>query len=254
MFFMPECIGFNNIHMHAGIIHHSLMSCQQSVIWPIMHEAGIMDGRHWNRVHRLPCLFSLPCHARLWFSFLQLGDSSHSTFLTVTVSSVSYGQFWGARVKWELTSEIVVIFCCVYYYLLYHSGFIHINFLPLGLWFPIWSGIFLFCCLNDLGLFPDNNNISIINSIILPLKRYSRQIGSIVCTKRNAPLYILIHTQRICVFQDQQTWIRRSQKRQQQRTWPHLHDTLHSHESRNYMYNTQCKYCLPGAHCRYNWN
>lgn len=108
---MPECIGFNNIHMHAGIIHHSLMSCQQSVIWPIMHEAGIMDGRHWNRVHRLPCLFSLPCHARLWFSFLQLGDSSHSTFLTVTVSSVSYGQFWGARVKWELTSEIVVIFC-----------------------------------------------------------------------------------------------------------------------------------------------
>ena len=178
MFFMLECISFNNIHIHAGIIHHSLMSCQQSAIWPIMHESGIMDGQHWNRVHRLPCLFS----------FLQLGDSSHSSFLTVTVPSVSYGQFWGIQVKWELTSEIVVICWCVYYYLLYHSGFIHINFLPLGLWFPIWSGIFLFGCLNDLGLFPDNNNISIINFIILPLKRYSRQIGGIVCNKRNAPL------------------------------------------------------------------
>ena len=207
-----------------------------------------------QRLQAPPAFFLSHAMLGLRFSFLQLGDSSQASFSTVTVPSVSYGQFWGVRVKWELTSEIVVICCCVYYYLLYHSGFIHINFLPLGLWFPIWSGIFLFCCLNDLGLFPDNNNISIINSIILPLKRYSRQIGSIVCNKRNAPLYILIHTQRICVFQDQQTWIRRSQKRQQQRTWPHLHDTLHSHESRNYMYNTQCKYCLPGAVVTKTWN
>ena len=229
MFFMLECIGFNKIHMHAGIIHHSLMSCQQSAIRPIMHESGIRDGRHRNKDYRLPLPFfsPMPCLACDRFSFLQLGDSSQATFLTVTVPSVRYGQFWGIRVKWQLTSEIVIICCCVYYYLLYHSGFIHINFLPLGLWFPIWSSIFLFRCLYDLRLFPDNNNISITNFIILPLKRYSRQIGGIVCNKTNAPLQILKHTQRICVFQDQQTWIHRSQKHQQQRTWLHLHDTRH---------------------------
>ena len=190
MFFTLECIGFNNIHMHAGIIHHSLMSCQQSAIWPIMHESGFTDGQHRNKVYKLPLPFFSPmsCSACDFFFFWQLGDSSQAGFLTVTVPLVSYGQFWGVRVKWELTSEIVVICCCVYYYLLYHSGFIHINFLPFGLWFPIWSGIFLFCCLYDLGLFPDNNNISIINFVILPLKRYSGQIGGIVCNKRNAPL------------------------------------------------------------------
>ena len=174
-----------------------------------------------------PCLFSLPYHAWLAIFFFAIGRLFTGYFFN---SDCPISQLWailGVRVKWELTSEIVVICCCVYYYLLYHSGFIHINFLPLGLWFPIWSSIFLFRCLYDLRLFPDNNNISITNFVILPLKRYSRQIGGIVCNKTNAPLQILKHTQRICVFQDQQTWIHRSQKHQQQRTWLHLHDTLH---------------------------
>ena len=189
MFFMLECIGFNNIHTHAGIINHSLANSQESdqLQQSCMNLESRMGGIE-TKTTGSPAFFLSHAMLGLRFSFLQLGDSSQAFFSTVTVPSVSYGQFWGVRVKWELTSEIVVICCCVYYYLLYHSGFIHINFLPFGLWFPIWSGIFLFRCLYDLRLFPDNNNISIINFIILPLKRYSRQIGGIVCNKRNAPL------------------------------------------------------------------
>ena len=166
---LPTVRDLTNHNNHAWIWNHRWAASKQ-------------------RLQAPPAFFLSHAMLGLRFSFLQLGDSSQASFSTVTVPSVSYGQFWGVRVKWELTSEIVIICCCVYYYLLYHSGFIHINFLPFGLWFPIWSGIFLFRCLYDLRLFPDNNNISIINFIILPLKRYSRQIGGIVCNKRNAPL------------------------------------------------------------------
>ena len=138
-----------------GIIHPSLVSSQQSVQ---SYHSGIMDGRHQGKVYWLPRLFFSPthCSACICFALLHLGACLQACFFfffffkqLVTVLSVSYMHFRGISVKTErayyyctymyciLKSETVVICCSMYYYLLYHSGFIHINFLPLGLWFPI---------------------------------------------------------------------------------------------------------------------
>ena len=188
MFFTLECIGFNNILAHTWALFIPHLSAVSNLS---NHISFWYHGWAASRQSLLapPPIF-LP-HALLslyLFCPAPLGSLFAGLFFffffkqLVTVLSVSYMHFRGIRVKTEradyyctymyciLISETVVICCSMNYYLLYHSSFIHINFLPLGLWFSIRSGIFLFCCLNDLGLFPDNNSISVINFIILPLK------------------------------------------------------------------------------------
>lgn len=71
MFFMLECISFNNIHMHAGIIHHSLANSQRSdqSFTNLESQMGSIETKSTGS----PCLFSLSCHARLAIFIFAIG-------------------------------------------------------------------------------------------------------------------------------------------------------------------------------------